>query len=526
MEASLNSYPSAKQNARLRVDLESGLFVALIGLIFLIRITNIRYNTLFVDEAANVTGGRDLLAGLSDRNIITWFGGSYLYPLVATLAANLAGVAAMRFVSAILTTITAVFIYLTVRRLFDRTSALWATLIFGLAGGSISLGQLAVYDIPMLPLLAAALYCVVRAVQSDRSAPMYFLIGSLAFSVATLGKYTAIFYLPALVLTAAAFDVSQHRWRNIRQLIIFFLMPAGVILGAYTLYFFNALLQVFTQQGFEAAPRLMVFQNIWDEIGWPMLASAAGMTVLIMSAWRGFGSDTAPTVNALRNYFREKRRLVLILVSAGAVAVFLAYMALPLYQLMTSNIRSVWKNTVASLIFLAPFAGYLMAQAIEQIRRLKTARIVGALLITALVVAWTSYSLDRNWGFQNSWPNVSGAIDYLRTHGLSKDSHVLAEGGAVYEYYFYADFGIDGRKIWADTWFMEYKGRQGLDAMTAAIADHWLDFVVLDDNYTPDVDPKLDTALLQAGYTVAYRDLQKITTGHDSVVRVYARPQL
>ncbi len=521
----LNSYQPARQETRLRINLESGLFVALIGVIFLIRITNLHYNTLFVDEAANVTGGRDLLAGLTDRNIIAWFGGSYLYPLVATLAANLAGVAGMRFISALLTTITAVFIYLTARRLFDRSSALWAMLIFGLAGGSISIGQMAVYDIPMLPCLAAALYCVVRAVQSERSTPIYFLIGSLAFAVSALGKYTAIFYLPALVLTAIAFDVSQHRWRHIWQIIVFFLVPAGIILGAYLLYFFNALWQVFTEQGFQAAPRLAVLQNIWDEIGWPMLASAAGMAVVMMSAWRGLGSDTASTVNALRNYFRGKRRLVLILVSAGAAAVFVAYMALPFYQLMTSNIRSVWKNTVASLIFLAPFAGYLMAQVIERIRRLKTTRVFGALVITALVVTWTSYSLDRNWGLQNSWPNVSGAIDYLRAHQLSTASHVLAEGGAVYEYYFYADFGLAGRKIWSDTWSMEYKGRQGLEAMTAAIADHWLSFVVLDDNYTPDVNPQLDTALLQAGYTVVYQNLQKLTTGHDSVVRVYARPQ-
>ncbi len=522
----LSSYQPARQVSRLRIDLESGLFVALIGLIFLIRITNLRYNTLFVDEAANVTGGRYLLAGTDDRHIITWFGGSYLYPLISVVAANLAGVAGIRFVSAIFTTITALFVYLTARRLFDRVSALWAALIFGLAGGSISVGQLAVYDTLMLPGLAAALYCVIRAVQSERSSRTYFVIGSLAFSLAVLGKYTAIFYLPALVLTAVAFDVSQHRWRNIRQLIIFFLVPAGIILGAYTLYFFYSLVQVFTtNQGFEAAPPLMVLQNIWAEIGWPMLLSLGGMAAVIVWAWRGLAPDAAPTVNALRNYFRSKRRLVLILVSAGAIAVFIAYMALPLYQLMTSNIRSVWKNTVASLIFLAPFAGYLMAQAIERTRRLKTARLFGALLVTALVVTWTGYSLDRNWGLQNSWPNVSGAIDYLRAHKLSTASHVLAEGGAVYEYYFYADFGLAGRKIWTDTWGMEYKGQQGLGAMTAAIADHWLDFVVLDDNYTPDIDPQLDAALLQAGYTVVYQDRQKITTGHDSVVRIYARPQ-
>jgi hypothetical protein len=51
-----------KQDAGLRADLELGLLVVLIGLIFFIRITDIGYNTLFVDEAASVTGGRNLHA--------------------------------------------------------------------------------------------------------------------------------------------------------------------------------------------------------------------------------------------------------------------------------------------------------------------------------------------------------------------------------------------------------------------------------------------------------------------------------
>jgi hypothetical protein len=144
-------------------------------------------------------------------------------------------------------------------------------------------------------------------------------------------------------------------------------------------------------------------------------------------------------------------------------------------------------------------------------------------LVTLLLVSWVGYDLDRHWGFQRSWPNASGAIDYLRQQGLSKDSRVLAEAGAVYEYYFYPDFGLDGRRIWTDTWFMDYQGRQGIDAMTAAIADRYFDFVVLDDNYTPDVNPQVEAALQQAGYTIGYRDVPSILTGHDYVVRVYVR---
>ena len=220
------------KTARLRVDLELGLLVTLLGLILFLRITNILYNTLFVDEAIYVTGGRDLLAGVTDRHILAWFGGSFIYPVLSALAANLAGVAGVRLVSALLMTLTAIFVYLTTRRLFDRQVALWGLLIFGLAGGSISLGQLAVYDVLMLPFLAVAYFCLIAAAQSDRRAAWAYLVsGALAFSAAALAKYTAIFYLPALCLTASALYALQRRWRGIVQLVVFFVIadhhPAG-----------------------------------------------------------------------------------------------------------------------------------------------------------------------------------------------------------------------------------------------------------------------------------------------------------
>ena len=527
MQASIDYRQSTRQDTRLRVDLELGLLVTLLGLILFLRITNILYNTLFVDEAIYVTGGRDLLTGLTDRHILAWFGGSFIYPVLSALAANLAGVAGVRLVSALLTTLTAIFVYLTSRRLFDRQVALWGILIFGLAGGSISLGQMAVYDVLMLPFLAVAYFCLIAAAQSDRRAAWAFLVsGALAFSAAALAKYTAIFYLPALCLTASALYALQRRWRGIVQLVVFFVMPIVILLGAYMLAYFQDVIQVFTgQQGFQAAPPWAVAQNIGDEIGVATLVALVGLFAVIFAAWHGSTSGSATVVATLSDYFRPKRKSRLILVGAAALILFASYLSLPLYQIVTSNIRSVWKAAYASLIFLAPLAGYTMARVIERIQRLKRTRLAAAALVTLLVVSWIGYDLDRNWGFQNSWPNVSGAIDYLRQHGLSKDSRVLAEAGAVYEYYFYSDFGLDGRHIWTDTWFMDYKGLQGISAMTTAIADHYFDFVVLDDNYTPDVNLQVEAALQQAGYWIDYRNVQRITTGHDSVVRVYVRPQ-
>ncbi len=527
MQALADYQTQTKHDSRLRVDLEFGLLVVLLGVIFFLRITNILYNTLFVDEAIYVAGGRDLLAGLTDRHVLAWFGGSFVYPILSALAANLAGAVGIRMLSALLTSAAAVFVYFTTRRLFTRQVALWALLVFGLAGGSISLGQFAVYDALMLPLLAITLFCLITAAQIGRRATWaYLALGALAFVAAGLAKYTAIFYLPALCLTAAAVYALQRRWRGILRLCIFFVLPVMVMLGAYVLIYYQDVVQVFTgQQGFQAAPPLVVAQNVSEEIGVAVLMAFLGLAAVIFVSWRATQADPAIIITALSGYLRPKSKRRLALVVIGALLLFATYLSLPLYQVVTSNIRSVWKAAYASLIFLAPLSGFLLAYVIGWIRSQNRARLAAALLATVLIVSWVSYDLDRNWGFQNSWPNVGGAVDYLRQHGLTKDSHVLAEAGAIYEYYFYPDFGLDGRHIWTDTWFMDYKGQSGVGAMTTAIGDHYFDFVVLDDNYTPDVNPQIETALQQAGYQIDYRNVQSLTTGHDSVVRVYVKPQ-
>lgn len=526
MDAALDYRQQAQHDARLRVDLELGLLIVLLGLIVFLRITNILYNTLFVDEAIYVSGGRDLLAGITDRHILSWYGGSFIYPVLSALAANLAGVTGTRLVSALLTVVTSLFVYLTARRLFNRQVALWSLFIFGLTGGSISLGQFAVFDVVMLPFIAISLFCLITATRRERRAAwVYLILAALAFSVGALAKYSAIFYLPALGLTAAALYVIQRRWRGIVPLIIFFLIPVLIILGAYVIVYYQDVIQVFIgQQGFQAALPLVVAQNISEEIGVPVLVALLGLAAVIFSAWRGLTASSATVVETLGNQFLSKHKGKLVLVIGAALILFATYLSLPIYQIVTSNIRSVWKAAYASLLFLAPLAGYLMAAIFERVQRLQRSRLVAALVVTALIVGWISYDLDRNWGFQNSWPNVGGAIDYLRQHGLSKNSHVLAEAGAVYEYYFYSDFGLDGRQIWTDTRFMDYKGLQGTNAMTAAIADHYFDFVALDDNYTPDVNPQIEAALQQAGYREDYQNVQALTSGHESAVRVYGMP--
>jgi 4-amino-4-deoxy-L-arabinose transferase-like glycosyltransferase len=141
-----------EQESQFEITLESGLFLFLALIIFLIRAYNVNYNTLFLDEAINAVIGEDLLAGVYDRGAMAFHFGSYLYPALAATVDQIGGVTALRIASALTSTIAAVFIYLSTRPIFGRNSALFAMLLFGFSGAAVNMGQLAVLDWPLAHL--------------------------------------------------------------------------------------------------------------------------------------------------------------------------------------------------------------------------------------------------------------------------------------------------------------------------------------------------------------------------------------
>jgi len=510
MTQSFSTQIPQDQGIKLRISLHTVLFLFLLLIIFAIRITNLNYNTLFIDEAIYATVGKNVLSNVLSQNATSWMYGSYLYPIIAATASYLTGaVSGLRGLSAILSTIAAIFVYLVTVRLFDKPSALWAMLIFGLTAISIDIGQYAVYDVPAVSLLAIALYCLIRATPvSGVKESIYLLTAALSFILATLSKYFVGLYLPTLVLIGLAYHL--FRRKPVYPLVTKFIGPIGLSLGLYIYFYRHDLLILFSGEfGVQSGARWMIFQDIWSELGVVSVGAVVGAYFFLSKS-------------VFRSGSRSKRELGLwvLLILCLAICLFAA----PLYHLVTANLHAAWKHTIYSLIFLSPLAGHGCAAVIAQVRLYQgrwaiPCRVVGA-AVTALGLIWfVNYSLDRNWGFQNNWPNVSGVIAYLRTQGLTNEDLVLAEGAHIYEYYF--DFGPAHRSVWQDTWYMEYNGRQGPEAMAAAIMDRWFDFVVLDDYYTPGMRQTLEPALSEAGYIVGYEETQSLGTGQNILIRVY-----
>ena len=503
---------------------EVGFFWGLLAIIFFIRIRNLQYNTLFLDEAINAVIGEDLLAGVFDRQATTFHFGSYLYPAFSATVDRMWGVAGLRMASAVSNTVTAVFIYLSSRSLFENRTALLALIWFGFTGATINLGQLAVYDSFSILFLSAAFFTIILAAQVPDREVVYLLMAAIFAALMALSKYIGLIYIPALIVTAFILFMSQGRplLAVLQRLFLYFILPICVLLGAYGAYYFTDLQTVFTQQGFSLAQRQDLSQMIFNEIGVVTLVALLGLLAILKQIWQKKADITNFfKLDGSDDWHRGRNFTIWLCL---AILLFLLWLAAPLYHWLASNGRSLWKNNIYPLIFLIPLASFGIMMAIDFARNYSQLVKVGGLVIAfALLIGFMDKGLDDNWLFQLSWPDESNVINYLRESGLNESSHALVESMDIYEYYF--DFGTQDRSVWHNVWYMEYGDFYGREAMHAAVRDHYFDFVVIENYYAPDIRELLDPTLVEAGYEVSFQEAQELRAGHTILLQVYTVPK-
>lgn len=523
------AYPQfpAITRSQLRINAELTLSLLVLCLSLLIRLYDLNYNAIFVDEAIYVLVGEDALSGANRLYAASWTLGSYLYPISAYTVNQLGGTIALRAYSAVLGTLTVLLMFSTTRRLFGTHAALWAALIVGLAGGSVSVGQFATYDAMGIFFLAVACFYVVRAsAQRGHLANVYLVSAGLATGLSFLAKYVGVIYLPAMCYLALAL----YKWqgKSLRAVVFFFLLPASLIIGGYTFYSYETLRQALSSQTSAAFGPMPVIQAILEEMNIALVLGVVGSLAL----------PKALNLN-IAGAKPSARFLIWILVAG----VFLSTLTLPIYHLVTgstTNLRAVEKHSVYALVLMSPLVGLGLAWLISTLRSVKgdyspVFRAITAGITVAALVWFVNYSLDRNWGFQHSWPDIRGAVEFMRAQGLNTRSRVLASGNYSYEYYF--NFGLEHHGVWQSTWNFQYKGQQWLYSqgqqdessvptlMLQAINNRALDFVVLDDYFPPDFSTALAPYLHRAGYKLGYEDTQILSNGEEVHLRVYLSPK-
>lgn len=514
-----------QQDSHHRFTLDWGLLIVFLFGSFMVRIINLNYNTLFLDEAINTVIGEDLLHGIYSHNAVSYLFGSYLYPVVSGMINKIGGVTALRFTSTIMMCLTAVFVFFTTRKLFGQKAGLFSVMLFSFSGNILNLGQLAVYDSLALPFLAASLFLLVMATSSEEHQRRLLLAASACAILATLSKYIGLLYLPALFITAMV--LFWLKGTPLRQglftLFIYFVLPIVQVLGLYAAFYRRELIQVFQEQSwFSLAPRWLILKIIGQEIGFIMLLALAGLVLLMLAFTHNRNHNSQLLFWSERSRFNWHKlpQAYRILFFALFLLLICTWLAAPLQHWLTTNNRSLWKNCTYSLIFLSPLAGYCVATIVESLRSRNLAiNVIGIVFLCAGTFYFANKALDSNWSFHQSWPNIEREVAYLREAGLDENSRVLAEGMDIYEYYFASE--IDNRQIWHNFWYMEYGGVYGQEGALAAIRDGALDFIIIDDYYFPGIRARITPILAEAGYVLGWQEEQKLRTGETILLQVF-----
>lgn len=491
--------------------------VILIGLTLVLRLTNLNYNTMFVDEAFTASVGREALAGVNLSHPEDWmFGASFTYPPVAALAYQVGGLTGMRVLSALMLSAATLVVFGTTKTLFKREAALWAAFVFGLSGGSISIGQFATYDAPGIFFLAISVYAlVISAYTAGWRSQRYVIISGAAFALSFLSKYIALAYLPTLGFLA----VGLYLWKRKSPFaLIGFLLPVFLMIGSYGVAYWPHLKQAFqTQVNQFPLTRGYVLQIIIAQIGLPMILSVFALV------------PAAQQVIAERKIMGTKMRW-LVYVAIGAA--LLSTLALPVYHwvsLASSNSRAVEKHCIYALVLLAPFAGLALERIAAWLQMLRVSiarhiRLPTAAFLVIGIVLMGNTALDVNWLFQTSWPNVNQVVNYLHSRRIDEDTRILATAAPIYENIFALPLEA-GKKVWMSTWSFQYAGLSDMSAMKKGIQDHYFDYVILDDYYNP---PELSQTLLPflkaAGYVVAFEDTQQLQNWDTRRIQVFTTP--
>ncbi|MEM8626901.1 MAG: glycosyltransferase family 39 protein, partial [Pseudomonadota bacterium] len=190
-----------------------GLFIAVIGGLLVVRIAALAVNQtdLFFDEAQYWTWAKDPAWGYySKPPVIAW---------VISLTTGLLGDTpfAIRLASPILHTLTAVFIYLAARQIYQNgaVAALAGILFALLPGVSFSSGIIST-DVPLLTCFAAALWLFARYLAAPSILGASLL--GLAIGSGLLAKYAMAYFFLGVIVWLVAAPIGRRAVLNIKFL--------------------------------------------------------------------------------------------------------------------------------------------------------------------------------------------------------------------------------------------------------------------------------------------------------------------
>ncbi len=499
-----------------RLNTHMVMVAAATAIILLIRLTNLDYNTAFVDEAIYLTIGQRILTANFSDNAMQWVTGSYLYPVTAAVAGSVfsSGLMGARVASAFFSTVAAFSVYLMTRRLFDKMSALMAMIVFGFTGASVFVGQLATYDSLGICTQAVGAASLTYGLTESRPRMQRTLLfaASIFFTLSFLSKYIALAFLPVAGLLLLVYGLQIRRQRAF-VLFVCFMLPLLFLLLAYTVAYWRDLVifwSNFMNLTSQSMPRALVFEQILYTLRIPLVLALLGSVAVLLG---GKGADQSP-----------RRRVV---ARATLAVLWMAGTTLLAYHVVTSGMRSMDKHVVYALLFLAPLAGVgltKLGDALDAGLPAEHSRFVAQAFLAAFLLVAILVWQDQTWMLQHGWPSVAETVDFLRSEPITPETPILAEGGQVYDYY----LARGEAEPLLNTWGLhfEYGGERGEPAMLRAVEEGYFQYLILDYYFTPPLSEALATAAQASGYALVHSERTTVRGLQDReiVVEVYRAP--
>ena len=200
--------------------------ILLYGLI--VSLVDLDYNSVFIDEAFQITMGQEIIAGEPCLGCPHHTGSVMIWPVLAALADSVGGIHAVRILNVLIGLALTVIVYATAATLFGGSLGLIAAALFMFTGQTLYLMKLGTYDMIAAFFIGASFFMFV--VSASVGAPWHrnlaIVFGAAALFLAAITKYLLPVFVPSLVL----YVLFTH---GIKRTALFCVLPLAVLGALY-----------------------------------------------------------------------------------------------------------------------------------------------------------------------------------------------------------------------------------------------------------------------------------------------------
>ena len=391
----------------------------------------VRSNTIFGDEADYLWIGGTLIGHIlhgtdwpTVHSLDGLSGSPFIYPPLGALVNKAGGVVAARLLSLFFMLCSTVFVYATANRLFGRTCAISAAVLWSVFSPILQIGAFATFDAMSVALTACAVWLGVRAGYARSAIRRWPLVAASAavLAVAEAAAYSGVVMIPVAIgfiglAWLTPLGVKRAVVGTVGFSVATLLFFAGILTATQT---WTSILDVVIGRHAGAAHDASqyasvghIFNDSWTYSGLIALAALVGVIIAIASGNR---------------------------VEAAQVG-YLAAIAfvIPLAQAHASTAVSLKKHLAYGAIFAVIAAGYGIRRIRDALPAQRWAAIACG-VVAAVFPVVNGFQQSDNW--YHTWPNSSSLIAQLGPR-LTEPAPVtidLSEASFLCDYY-RADLG-------------------------------------------------------------------------------------